>query len=208
MPDGAGFYFGKPVRSCCAAAWCLTWHMAGERRSFRLSLSVRWSIPVPIVSPVHSLKTNPRGQTKLRRLCRSRLETCLDLRLYPHLSLRKRGHASPYLSFNSVEMCSRWRRRLWMNRADKTAVVFSSWRGDGPEEEEDLLVNRDTEIRFLWLATPHNNPTTHLLTTFFSWIKPRIQRTSGITVGGLCEGCSEDVGATSSLLPLRAEELV
>ncbi|KAG7508568.1 hypothetical protein JOB18_017228 [Solea senegalensis] len=37
--------------------------MAGERRSSRLtlspSLSVRWSVSVPIVSPPHSLKTNP-----------------------------------------------------------------------------------------------------------------------------------------------------
>ena len=45
----ACFYFETLRRNSPVVARCLTWQMARERRSSRLSLSVRWSIPVPIV---------------------------------------------------------------------------------------------------------------------------------------------------------------
>lgn len=55
------FYFDTPDRNSSVVGLYLTWQMAGERRSFRLSLSVRWSIPVPIVSlPFSPLGANEK----------------------------------------------------------------------------------------------------------------------------------------------------
>lgn len=55
------FYFETPNRNSSVVGLYLTWQMAGERRSFRLSLSVRWSIPVPIVSlPFSPLEANAK----------------------------------------------------------------------------------------------------------------------------------------------------
>lgn len=45
------FYSESTFRNRCVGARRLTWQMAGERRSSRLCLAVRWSVPVPIVSP-------------------------------------------------------------------------------------------------------------------------------------------------------------
>lgn len=92
------FYFEDLNRNGSVVARYLTWQMASERRSTRLSLSVRWSIPVPIVSLLHSLKTTPRRQTNLNRYsahidwCMLRLETLLDLKSHPVPLHPKYGH--------------------------------------------------------------------------------------------------------------------
>lgn len=125
------FYFETPNRNSRVVELYLTWQMAGERRSFRLSLSVRWSIPVPIVSLVFS----PWSQRQNKLNCRHLHVTSLDSARSEmwHFYPQSKGGHTPFShrSFWNKRRVDVSRRRRWIDvRAhEPAALVGSRWGG-------------------------------------------------------------------------------
>lgn len=112
------FYFERSIRNRRVAARRLTWQMAGARRSSRLSLAVRWSVPVPIVSPrccpPRTIPVTASGTWFGSRRLLSATFGLLSRKLKSSSSppsYRKRGHASTRLFFFSLINVARKKKR-------------------------------------------------------------------------------------------------
>lgn len=205
------FYSETFDRNICFVSQCLTWQMVGERRSSRLSLSVRWSIPVPIVSPVHSLKTTRRWQTKLGRYFSALVAIFF-------VTLRLGDSLPPDMSHLSIHVDSRCCLSFWIGRCDgrKRGIngaaahmlreMKGRWTGGGrliiPQRHRNQLPaavdTTDTFHQFFWVDK-----------TLDSRKEKRITLSTFIAVLLFARGRApedeEDDASTCPLLPLRAE---